>query len=425
MSEPVSCPKCGTELPTFQGYMTWCHNCGWNVLAPERPAPRTRVERLYERVGKRVGDRLASSLIRSRTLEPRLTPVRMAAYAVAVLVVVGVAAMIALAVFLVAVAYFNLFVDVFALLLLGTAWLMRPRLGKVPKDGRVARDEAPTLYRLADDVADAIATRRADVIVVNHDFNASWSIVGVRRTRMLTIGLPLLTILSPDHRVAIVAHELAHARNGDSGRGLFVGSAVRGLEHLYIVLSPGSVGVSELAGAETAGFAPVVNAFLWLISRPAWWLLLLQVHLVLTDSQRAEYYADLLAAQVAGGRAVVGMHERLLLYTTFRALVQRDALARGETHAGLLDRAVEHLDAVPERERERRRRAARLETARLDDTHPPTGFRISLIEQRGAADAKVALSAEGSAAIDRELEKRRADVERTLVDEHRDSLYYR
>ena len=119
------------------------------------------------------------------------------------------------------------------------------------------------------------------------------------------------------------------------------------------------------------------------------------------------------------------MHERLLLYTTFRALVQSAALLRGETHAGLLDRAVEHLDAVPERERERRRRAARLETARLDDTHPPTGFRISLIEERGAAEAKVVFSAEGSAAIDRELGKHRADVERTLVDEHRDSLYHR
>src|SRR5207247_43760 len=135
MSESVSCPKCGTELPSFPGYMTWCHSCGWNVLAPERPGPRTRVERLYEQVGKRVGDRLASSLIRSEKLEPRLTPVRVAAYAVAVLVVVGVAAMIAFAVFLVTVAYFNPFVDVFALLLLGTAWLMRPRLGKVPKDG--------------------------------------------------------------------------------------------------------------------------------------------------------------------------------------------------------------------------------------------------------------------------------------------------
>ena len=168
-----------------------------------------------------------------------------------------------------------------------------------------------------------------------------------------------------------------------------------------------------------------MNAFLWLISRPPWWLLLLQAHLVLRDSQRAEYYADLLAAQVAGGRAVVGMHERLLLYGNFRALVQSAALARGETHPGLLDRAVEHFDAVPERERERRRRAARLETARLDDTHPPTGFRILLIEERGAADAKVALSAEGSAAIDRELEKYRASVERTLVDEHRDSLYHR
>src|SRR5438034_377637 len=219
MTESVSCPKCGTELPTFAGYMTWCHACGWNVLAPDRPAPRSRVDELYEKIGSRVGDGLARSLIRSERLEPRLTPARLAAYGVAAFVFAGVVAMVALAVFLVVVAYYNAFVDVLAFLLLATAWLMWPRLGKVPKEGGVTRTEAPVLYRLADNVADAIGTRRVDVIVVDHGFNASWSVVGARRTHMLTLGLPLLTVLSPEQRVAIVAHEFAHGRNGDSGPG--------------------------------------------------------------------------------------------------------------------------------------------------------------------------------------------------------------
>ncbi len=33
MSEPahMQCPECGTELPVLQGFLTWCHECGWNV----------------------------------------------------------------------------------------------------------------------------------------------------------------------------------------------------------------------------------------------------------------------------------------------------------------------------------------------------------------------------------------------------------
>jgi heat shock protein HtpX len=301
---------------------------------------------------------------------------------------------------------------------------MRPRLGKAPEEGRVSRDEAPTLYGLADTVADALGVGRVDVIAIDHEFNASWSIVGLRRTRVLTLGLPLLAMLSPEQRVALFAHEFAHGRNGDSGRGLVVGSAVQGLEELYLVLAPGSVGVSDVA-SDMGGFAPVVNALLWVISRPAWWMLLLEVHFVLRDTQRAEYFADILAADVAGTSAVIALQERLLLHSTFRAVVQRAALGRGEDHAGLLDRALEHLNAVPERERERRRKVARLETARLDVTHPPTGSRISLLERRGAKAAKVTLGADGSSAIDQELKKRRSAVEHQLVDEHRDSLYDR
>ena len=162
-----------------------------------------------------------------------------------------------------------------------------------------------------------------------------------------------------------------------------------------------------------------------MISRPAWWVLLLEVHFVLRDTQRAEYFADILAADVAGSNAVIALQERLLMHSNFRSVIQRAALGRSEDHAGLLDRALEHLDAVPERERERRRKVARLETARLDDTHPPTGSRISLLERRGANAAKVTLGTDDSSAIDRELTKRRSAVEHQLVDEHRDSLYYR
>jgi hypothetical protein len=69
-----------------------------------------------------------------------------------------------------------------------------------------------------------------------------------------------------------------------------------------------------------------------------------------------------------------------------------------------------HRRRVPERELERRRRAARLGHARLDVTHPPTGLRIRLLESRPRAAARVRLDLEDVAAIDRELEPFRRSV---------------
>lgn len=141
---------------------------------------------------------------------------------------------------------------------------MRPRFGRLPKNGVVPREAAPVLYALADEAAAALGTGKVGAIVIDHHFNASSSTVGVRRTRVLTLGLPLLAVLPPEQRVALVAHELAHARNGDATRGFVVGSAVGGLLQLYRILEPegSSHGMSQLGFVE-----PIVNAVFWLVSR--------------------------------------------------------------------------------------------------------------------------------------------------------------
>jgi Zn-dependent protease with chaperone function len=227
--------------------------------------------------------------------------------------------------------------------------------------------------------------------------------------------MPLLAMLPPQPRSALIAHELAHARNGDSTRGFFVGSALNALAEWYVMLGPQEEGILA------TGLEWLVNGFLWLVSRPIWWLLLLELHLLLRDAQRAEYLADLLAADVAGAPAVVELHERLLLESAFFGVVQH---ASHESPEELLNRARATLDAVPERERERRRRAARLETVSLQSTHPPTGSRIDLVERRGNPEARVVVSDERSAAIDAELRSREKSVEQKLVDNFRASLYY-
>lgn len=407
-----ACPSCGKTIPVETGYITWCGHCSWNIVAPPAVQPRTRFDRAYAAAGRRLAERLSAELLRAETLEPKLTPSRLTAYAIAGAIDLVALAFVAAGLF-VAVTAFPLGV-ILGLLIASPAVLMVPRLGKLDKDApAVARDEAPELYALIDRVASAVGTKTATVLVVDSDYNASWAVVGWRRRRVLTLGLPLLTALDPDERVALVAHELAHSKNGDSSRGFVVGGAIGALVELYILVRP----ERDPVGADV-----LINWFFAILARPVWWLIQLEFHLLRRDSQRAEYLADALAAQVAGSSAVVRLHEKFLLEPTVRAVIQH-AVRGGDDD--LFVTMQQSLRAVPERERERRRRVARLEESRLADSHPPTARRIELLEGRAPAEAMVDLSVESSEAIDRELAPRRVVVAQELLDEYRARVYNR
>lgn len=411
----IGCPTCGAHVPVLEPYLTWCHECGWNLKAPDAAAPTTRLDALSARVGVRLDTRLLERLARTDELSPHLTPSRAAAYVIAacvygvslaLLVVIGLTAFYAVS---------HPWAFVLVLFLLGVAYVLHPRPGKLRTVGLVERAAAPALYTLCDEIAAALGTKPIQALVIDHRFNAEWAVLGWRRRRTLTLGLPLVAMLPPQAQVALIAHELAHARNGDSTRGFFVGGALNALAEWHQMLGPQEEGVTR------TGLEPVVNLLMWVVSRPIAWLLLLELHLVLRDCQRAEYVADLLAAEVAGADAVVELHERLLLETTFLGVVRQ---AAHDSPDELLARARSVVDAVPERERERRRRVARLESARLRSSHPPTGSRIRLVERRGSTSARVVLGEGRAASIEAELRSRHAPVEKALVDRYRASLYY-
>jgi Zn-dependent protease with chaperone function len=312
-------------------------------------------------------------------------------------------------------------------LMIGVALVVRPRLGKPPDENLVPRSDARTLFALVDRVAEAAGTKTADLLVVDEEYNAAWGIFGIRRTRVLHLGLPLLAALGPQERVALVAHELAHARNGDSSRGLFVGSAVRGLAQWYFVLAPhrASTPYNEPLGAPVRLAEHVANTMLWLLSRPPLALFYLEVMLLLQDARRAEYLADAIAAREAGSAAMVAVHEKLLLQGAFEHLVRQYAHPSTRPDDDLFSAVGPTLSAVPGRERERRRRVALLEGTSLGSTHPPTGDRIRLLEQRPVRSAQVVLTSAESSQIDGELAKLRPALQRRVIENQRASLYQR
>jgi Zn-dependent protease with chaperone function len=411
------CPECHAAVPVLAGFPDWCDRCGWNVKPPQTgEPPGDRFTQLTRALGRRSGQQLARQLLKAKQLEPRWTPAKIAAYAIAAAVHLLTLALIVFGILAIVVPFPNVLGILIGATLLGTGLLMRPRLDKLTADDGYVLDPAttPELHRLAADVARTLDRKPPDLIVIVADFNAYWRVVGLKRRRVLTLGLPLFAVLDAPERVAIVGHELGHDRNGDIRRGLVVGSAVRGLAWLADLLR------APLLDDEADITERIAGAFMWLAARPVELLLWIEAHLMLRDIQRAEYLADALEARVAGSQASIALNESLLLGSTFQLAVQQ---ASNDNATDVLDRLRAAVDAVPERERERRRRAARLEETRLDDTHPPPAMRIAMVEQRPAEPPRVVLNQAQNTRIDTELQPLAERIERELIDRYRGSLY--
>jgi hypothetical protein len=122
-------------------------------------------------------------------------------------------------------------------------------------------------------------------------------------------------------------------------------------------------------------------------------------------------------------------HQQLDADTILRTLIAHEVgfIVIGGLTVGAhgYPRATKDLDAVaavPDRERERRRRIARLQQVRLGTTHPPTGKRIELLERRRPESGAVRLDPERAAALQRELQALARPVAERLVAESRSSL---
>lgn len=417
------CPECDARVPVVPGYPDWCDACGWNLLPP--PAldpPKGRFGRIAEAVGRRSGDRMARDLLATRKLEPHWTPAKCVAYAVAAAVHLLSLALIAGGLAAIVLDFPNALTVLLGTTMVGIGWLMRPRLPRLDEDDGHPLDPArtPALHELVAAVARALDRPPPDLIVVDASWNAGWGQFGLRRRRVLLLGLPLLAALEPQERVAVIGHELGHDRNGDARRSLLVGSAVAGLGRLVELLRP----LEDEGDLAESGLGPVAwltGGVMWLVSRPVDAVLWLEAVLLLRDMQRAEYLADALAARVAGTPAAIALEERLLLASTFMLAVQQAAHA--DADVDVLGHATEALRAVPDRERERRRRVARLEHVRLNDTHPPTGMRIAMLEGRPVQQPAVTLNSAWSARIEAELEPMHERIGREVLDAYRGSLY--
>lgn len=200
--------------------------------------PTGPLERAWQRLSDREAARLREAFLRSP--EPRPSSRRVLALVLAALILVGYAALFVLGLWLgwlalapllgseSGLSFISRFFLGLAALTLGLFTVQaRPRFPRL-LGYEVSREEAPELHRLVKEVAGALRVKPPAHITVDGEVNAFMGSSGFPPRRVLGLGLPLLYALPPQERVAVIAHELAHARNGDPTRTGLIGTALDG-----------------------------------------------------------------------------------------------------------------------------------------------------------------------------------------------------
>ncbi|HEU4321961.1 MAG TPA: M48 family metalloprotease [Roseiflexaceae bacterium] len=420
------CPQCQAPIPANPDFVSWCDQCNWNLKLDHVPQPKSAIEAFYLKLSQRLSRELFEGMAADPVTMPRPAASTVLALGVAALVQLGTVLLTVLGLVLLAQDWPNLVLITIGLLCLGIAWLIRPQLGKLPSDIAPPQD-FPTLYAITNRIAAHLGAAPIRAIVVDRNFNASFQQVGLRRQPVITVGLPLFAILSPQEQVAILAHEVAHGVNGDPLRGGFIGTAVGTLMRWNALLRPDGE-LPWSSDGTGSGFIAFISTIvsrlvMQVLSVGPWLAGYALTHLLWRDSQRAEYLADILAARASGTAAMLSALEKLHYVGTFLHTVQRLAVGRGgDAPRELVPALRQRVAALPEHEIERLRRLELLDNSRLDTTHPPTAYRVRYLQAHAITEPAVQLSDEEAVRLERELLSLQPRLQRELVDEYRNHL---
>ncbi|MEV6598085.1 M48 family metallopeptidase [Actinoplanes sp. NPDC051346] len=407
----MSCPRCATAVSTTRGAEPWCARCEWNLAAfePSRRHPEIGW-RWADRATHRIAWRLTESQFRTLADGPlarrTFTTTRAAITAIAVMMLLFVVATAAAGIWLIAYDFPRLTI-LPGVTLLAIAVALRPRFHTLDDEAHpLTAEQAPELHALIARVAAAIEAPMPHIVAVDRSTGAYTTAVGIRRRRALVLGIPLWAALDPQERVALIGHELGHFVNGDVRRLPLEGVALTTLDQLAVLTRPGSAwrpGPVEM----------LVGIFQWVVFR-----LVVALHLIVVwtgqrDRQRAEYLADDLASRAAGTRAAVRMLDLLLVTDALDTVIRREARARraGPAWREAADTVRTNLAASMPLLRQLSRR----EEVSLFASHPPTGLRVAMLEQRPARAAEVTLTESQSARIDEEIVEPMEHVRRDLA----------
>jgi Zn-dependent protease with chaperone function len=404
------CPECGAGVPLDPGFRQWCDHCNWNAGLADSifdEASDSVFWKTYRRLSREKGKALFEQVTSTGS---ELFDGRSSGTKGRWLLVLGIyfalwGGTIALGALMLVFYWQSPLLLIVGLALLGLGWVIRPKLIKPPKRF-LDRGRFPTLFRLADEVADAVGAQKPKFIRVNEDFNASVYQVGPKQEPVLTIGLSLWTILSSEEKVALLGHEFAHIVSGDPARGRWVGAANDALDSWLQILDHPTSDVYTMLGRVI--FFPVTLLLRGLqagLSRACF-----------QESQVAEYRADYLAAKVAGTTAAKSLLLSLRYAAVLGPLVR--TLSGGTNLEGksAIELFKHHVGDMPEREKLRLMRCLLSEDTKVDAFHPPSQFRLKFLEVMPDCSATVHIKPETSQVLEAELTPLERDLSDRLYD---------
>lgn len=411
-----NCSSCKAVLQSIDGNLFWCDKCEWNLNPYKEKIDNSFLSKKYRYFGRKWSWELYNSLITHKTNRPRFTNLKVIAFSLAFLVYSSLVISVLIGVYL--IQFWPNIAAIFGSIgVWGVALLNMRKLRKWPKQV-LERNAFPSLYEMADLVADMMKTKRVSGIIIDESYNAYYTEYGFGpwKRKLICIGLLLAETLTDEELLAVLAHETAHGANGDIRRGVFIGGAIDMLHSWYWVLAPQSL--SE--GSNDAAFGALatipVNTLRIIVSWIPLVIFKLLDVLLFRQTQEAEYLADRLAAEVAGTKAMACSLEQLLgKDDSVKLVIQQAALARES------DTLFSKIESLSVKEKSKNLVSLHLNEIRrglsLDSTHPPTIFRIKHLENN-----PVAASFRSNDAIFKEVrlefKKKHIEVARKIIDEY-------
>jgi Zn-dependent protease with chaperone function len=331
------------------------------------------------------------------------------------------------------------------IVVVGAAVELRPRLPGIPATpGCKTRSDVPALFAVADTVGSALGAPKVHAIVVDETFDASCTRVGFRRRPVLFLGLPLWASLTAAGRGGLLAHQLAHLVDHDPEQDLWTQPALSTISTLARAtrrrsrmippveiqggkngeISAGQYTLMIIGGANsqmTFGGKGIVESiaqtfanaammpFHWLFTRLDRRLRAVTSH----GRQRAEYYADALAVQVAGSAATIEYCEALLLHDDVYSTARRWLRVGADPETVCIE-ATERITNHATDMRLREQHSMRTESSPFAG-HPPIGRRLRVLRSRPTSVGRLTPDTLDFAAADAQLQPDFRRVARALA----------
>lgn len=376
---------------------------------------------IISNLGKQQSERLFNQMVQAETLQPKLSASKVFAIVLATLIHSLTFMVLFGGLFLIFRRYYNIFAIIAGIILLGAAWVLRPNFGRV--EGVVRKPiDLKHLSELTNQIAKALNAPNPNGYIVDANYNAGYQQAGIPVKHYIHLGLPFWSVLTAQEKVAILAHELAHSVNGDAARGGYISTAINSLAQWHYLIIPDQIWQSR------AGFVGIImvplNLFLFLVAKLVHLIAYLLSLLLFHDMQRAEYLADYLAAQVSGTDAAISMLQKIHLYNYYEGTARKIALNNLEPNL-LFSELKTEITNISAADLQTNLESFGDEPARLYATHPPTIYRIKLLQSRKRFLPQITMSPSSEMGADGELHQYDAQIARKAVDAYRASLFRR